>query len=153
MPLCDVDVANGCMHVLPKEFDALHDQPADEWHLAAAVPAPGRSGALHMRFPLQGARPLEARAGAVLGWHGNTIHWGGRCASDAARPRASIAATFCRLDAGSSRLEGNALLSRAALRALALPQRLGLVAHSLLMHKRWYPLHDGLVPPEFFAAH
>ena len=34
-----------------------------------------KHGALEINFPLQGIRPLESKAGAVLGWHGNTIHW------------------------------------------------------------------------------
>ncbi|KAJ1489716.1 hypothetical protein T484DRAFT_3446637 [Baffinella frigidus] len=153
VPLTDVDAINGCMFVLPKEFDPIHDKADDEWHLASAVPAAGRPGSLKVRFPLQGARPLPAQAGSVLGWHGNTIHWGGRCASDAAHPRASFACTFCRVEGGGEgTLEGNALLSRAGLRALTLRGRLSLVAHSLIMHKRWYPLDDSLVPPEFFAA-
>ena len=110
VPLSDVDARNGCMFVLPKEFDATHDKPQHPNHLsplfylfpsfiffvnplsnchsedntkwrakfksicrrAATV---GREGSLELNFPLQGIRPLEAPAGAVLGWHGNSIHW------------------------------------------------------------------------------
>ena len=147
LPLSDVDARNGCMFVLPKEFDDAHDQPNHPAHLRAATPT--RNGALTLQFPLQGIRPLEAPAGAVLGWHGNTIHWGSRCASDAPFPRASIAVTFCRASVGC--LEGNTLLTRQDVTALDLKGRLSAVAWSLIMHKRWFPLEDSMVPPALFS--
>jgi len=64
VPLSDVDARNGCMFVLPKEFDTAHDKPHLGSHLRAAVP--GRNGGLQLQFPLQGIRPLEARAGVRL---------------------------------------------------------------------------------------
>ena len=149
VPLNDVDARNGCMFVLPKEFDAAHDKPDHPTHLRAATSG-SKSGEMRITFPLQGVRPLESPAGAVLGWHGNTIHWGSRCSSDAACGRASIAVTFCRTGLGS--LEGNRLLSRADLAALDLKGRLSAVAWSLIMHKRWFPLEDSMVPADLFAS-
>ena len=146
VPLSDVDARNGCMFVLPKEFDPAHDKPHLPSHLRAAVPA--RNGGLQLQFALQGVRPLEARAGCVLGWHGNTIHWGSRCASDAPHPRASMAVTFCRGAVGC--LEGNKLLRRDDVRGLSLKGRLSAVAWSLIMHKRWFPLDDSMVPAALF---
>lgn len=83
-----------------------------------------------------------------MGWHGNLIHWGSRCSSAATEPRASVACTFCRSTLGH--LNKNTLLTREGVRALGLRGRLSLLAHSLIMHKRWYKLQDSLVPAEFF---
>ena len=35
-------------------------------------------------------RQLPAKAGAVLGWQGCTIHWGTACSPQAAQPRVSL---------------------------------------------------------------
>eukprot|EP00960_Hanusia_phi_P008827 253238-Hanusia_phi.AAC.6 len=113
IPLCDVTAENGCMFVLPKEFDEYHDlpdvsmplftsrpfptplhqllhlsffsssssasfpllfplsSPSSHYSLSPHHPSHLRSAVLgkssnviELRFPLQGIRPLEARAGS-----------------------------------------------------------------------------------------
>ena len=92
-------------------------------------------------------RPLGPQA-----WCGNTIHWGTRCApGSAAPPRVSVGFNFLR---GGERLQSGApSLSRADARALGLPQRLAIIARSLLAYSPWYELDDGTVPADFFAPH
>lgn len=77
---------NGCIYLVPKdllpsglEVTSLFD--------AARIPA---VAALHL---MQVARPLPARAGAILGWDFEVLHWG--AASHGARaPRLSFSAEF-----------------------------------------------------------
>ena len=89
---------------------------------------------------------------ALQAWCGNTIHWGTRCApGSAAPPRVSVGFNFLR---GGERLQSGApSLSRADARALGLPQRLAIIARSLLAYSPWYELDDGTVPADFFAPH
>ncbi len=53
IPLTDARADNGCMYILPKEFDSLHDDPKNPSHLRCAVDGQG-DGVLELRFPLQG---------------------------------------------------------------------------------------------------
>jgi hypothetical protein len=70
--LTDADEANGCMYVIPTRAD-------DD---ASLVHAPVESA--------QG-RPLVTRAGDMLVWNGQVVHWGGRHAPDRARgPRIAL---------------------------------------------------------------
>jgi hypothetical protein len=61
---------------------------------------------------------------------------------------ASFAVTFCRSSVGC--LEGNKLLTRPDVKALDLKGRLSAVAWSLIMHKRWFALHDSMLPDALF---
>jgi len=79
IPLNDVDTQNGCMYVVPKEFDEYFDKPEDDSHLKAAMWKD--TGRTELRFDLACGRPLPAKAGSTLGWHGNLIHWGSKYCS------------------------------------------------------------------------
>ena len=100
---------------------------------------------MELRFPLGAVRPLPAPAGSVLLWAGNTLHYGTACgprggAADAgAPPRQPLAMTFRRPAAGAGCFSGHLRpLSRAAAAALGPRERLALIAHSLLLYKKWF---------------
>ena len=105
MPLTPVRTDNGCMYVVPMEFDPDFDRPGAFAHLRSATARPDDDGDIcgnvvtECRFDLTAARPLApVEAGDICMWAGNTIHWGARAsASSTAPPRASIAATFLKL--------------------------------------------------------
>jgi len=78
VPLSDVDEANGCMYVV--------DRVAEE-----SLP---ESTYLDKEFLLPLATALPAKAGAVLGWPQDVIHWGGDFTSKARNPRMSLSFEF-----------------------------------------------------------
>src|SRR5262249_50163497 len=43
---------------------------------------------------LHGVRPLPVKAGSLLGWNHQLIHWGGRANDSATEPRVSLALEF-----------------------------------------------------------
>jgi len=141
VPTVDTDCDNGCLHVLPREFDEHWDCPQHPSHQLPATTLDGAPGVTEVRFPLGGLRPLPAEAGTVLAWAGNTIHMGSACSSAAAdRPRSSLACTFRRQDSG--RLSGAVLpnLTRTDARNLTLECRFRLICQSLLLYSQWYTL-------------
>ena len=138
------------MMVVPRTLDRHY---TNRWAYAHMRPAllGDDEKTLELRFDLQAARALAPlAAGSIVAWCGNTIHWGTRCApGSAAPPRVSVGFNFMR---GAERLQSGApTLSRADARALSLPQRLAIIARSLLAYSPWYELDDGTVPAEFFA--
>ena len=165
MPLTPVRTDNGCMYVVPRGFDPDFDQPQAFAHLRAATARADEEAGRHAhrvvtecRFDLTAARPLApASPGDVCMWAGNLIHWGARASPpdetvDGVPPRASLAVTFCRADVTEVHDLGvEQLLTLERAMALTLPERLALIARSLLMHRQWYDL-DGGLPPELFAA-
>jgi hypothetical protein len=78
IPLTDTDVENGCMHVLPiKDDKDYYDQEYfDEGYDPDKVIA------------------LPAKAGDVLGWTQNLLHWGGETTNTDAKPRISVSVEF-----------------------------------------------------------
>ena len=153
MPLTPVRTDNGCMYVVPTEFDPCFDRPQSFSHLRAATAKPddddddSAAVVTECRFELPAARPLApAEPGDVCMWAGNTIHWGARASPDSeAPPRASIAVTFCRADVSSVHdVSGEQLLTREKAMGLSLAERLSLISRSLLMHQQWYDLDAGL---------
>lgn len=80
--LTDVTPERACMHAVPLVDD------------------PGYPASLErIEAPPAEARPLPAPAGDALFWNANVLHWGGRCAVQAAGPRVSCSFTLCRADA------------------------------------------------------
>eukprot|EP01116_Phalansterium_solitarium_P001701 TRINITY_DN11517_c0_g1_i1.p1 TRINITY_DN11517_c0_g1~~TRINITY_DN11517_c0_g1_i1.p1 ORF type:complete len:461 (+),score=103.89 TRINITY_DN11517_c0_g1_i1:124-1383(+) len=152
IPLNDATLDNGCMYVVPREFDAHFDKPDDYAHMRCATP--GADGVLSkLRFDMCGARPLPAKRGSILGWHGNLIHWGSRCSKNAAEPRVSLACSFRRFDAPRTHVEGSIpSIRRQDVLGFTLEQRLQMIANSLLTYKYWYKLEKSAVPDEFFGA-
>jgi hypothetical protein len=143
VPVTDSTVDNGCMHVLPKEYDAYFNEPSHYNHLRAALPE--NRGRTSMSFSPCDSRPLPAVAGSVLCWQGNLVHWGGRCSQYATTPRASLAVSFRRADAEQWGCGGT--ITRDQMMSFSLSQRLEMISASLLRYGHWYQL-----PPQLQSA-
>jgi len=166
VPLTDATLNNGCMYVVPREFDGDFDRPAAYSHLRPAVrrlaDADGPTSvpigtsaefrpvpATELRFDVSGARALPVPASTLCCWHANLIHWGSRCASDATRPRVSLACTVRRAGAARSHLDRDLPgVPLGRFRTLSLADRLRMIGSTLLVFKYWYSL-DHWAPPEF----
>ena len=100
IPVSDVRPDNGCMYVVPKEFDEYRDRDDVQEHMLVQQSG-WLQGKSFLSFPLAAVRALApACAATAMGWAGNTIHWGAQCHRPSADcPRASIAWVFKRADA------------------------------------------------------
>jgi len=78
-PLTASTYNNGCLYVLPKEFDPEFETSGSMRHMRVATETP--EGTTELAFNLPGVRPLIVEEGASLAWTGNLIHWGSQCAS------------------------------------------------------------------------
>jgi len=125
LPVVDVTRRNGCMYVVPVEYDARDD---------STPPTFDRAGAIAL---------APAKAGSLMAWAGDTIHWGTACASSLAEfevPRASLAFVFRKRDA-SCDSRGVPLTKRECFGntdGLALSKRLEIVKHALTCFEHWY---------------
>jgi ectoine hydroxylase-related dioxygenase (phytanoyl-CoA dioxygenase family) len=149
IPINDATLDNGCMYILPKEFDTQFARPEDYAHMRAATAVKG-AAVCKLRFPLNGARAVPAVAGSLLSWCGNTIHWGASCSPHSASPpRQSIAMTFRRRSV--AQLEGaGEPITREAARTMSANMRLALIARSLLLYNQWHTLKSTAVPPVIY---
>ena len=148
MPLTDATVDNGCLWVVPREFDPMYDQPAHYDHARPATPA-FEKGVTKLRFPIAAARPLPCAAGSAIAWH-NVIHWGGACGKRATVPRIAVAATFKVRGSRATHLTADGKLSglleplrggeSAGALLLPLESRAQLIARALLIYEDWYDL-------------
>jgi hypothetical protein len=107
---------NGCIYVVPATRD------------------PNYSGDLVQcnARTLQDVRALPARAGSILGWNHQLLHWGGHASVEALQPRMSLSAEFQR---------GEVALLDAALQD-AVPSfadRLALVGKQLIRYQHMQP--------------
>lgn len=126
-PLSDATLDNGCMYVVARDFAP----PGIAENLASLETVKRED----LRRLLQSARALPARAGAVLGWDQNVLHWGSRC-QGTGDPRISTAMEFASArQAALQKRPGIAL--RGPLPAFE--QRLHLIAESLLSYVRFEP--------------
>jgi hypothetical protein len=153
LPLRRVTAENGCMMVVPRQLDRHFTKRWAYAHMRPALPPDEddeADGATEIRFDLAGARPLAPLpAGSLVAWVGNLIHWGTCCMPDAdAPPRISVGFNFLR--AGERLQSGAPALDREAARRLGLPERLSLIARSVLAYSPWYTLADDAVPRAFF---
>ena len=150
IPINDATLDNGCIHILPREFDPCFARPDDHAHMRAATGAPGGKSVCKIRFPLQCSRALPAPAGSLLAWSGNTIHWGSTCSRYAASPpRKSIAMAFRRRDVAQLEGAGPPITQERA-RAMTMDGRLALIARSLLLYNQWHTLKASVVPAVLF---
>ncbi len=82
IPLSEVAVSNACMHVLPINHD------------------PNATGSIKdtaiSHKCLQSIRALPGRAGSIMSWNANVLHWGSRSSSWMKKPRISIATYLIR---------------------------------------------------------
>ena len=142
VPVNDVTLDNGCMYVVPKEFDANFARDGAYEHMQVLTEG-SLKGQQFLNFPLDVVRPLPAASGSLLGWWGNLIHWGSSCTRrGAADPRASLAFVFRRADAVQD-LE-QPCLRRTDLPDFSLPDRLLLVHQALGFFRHWYSVPDDL---------
>jgi hypothetical protein len=163
IPLNDATLDNGCMYVVPREFDA--DFTRTDNHHAHMNPAAEvqRGKSSKIQFPLHGVRALPAPAGSLIAWYGNTIHWGSSCSRYAKVPRKSIALTFRRGDikVGAGVLEPDdaprvhrpsppITITQAC--AMTPAMRLALISRSLLLYNQWHALADDAVPPLIYET-
>ena len=162
IPLNEATLDNGCMYVVPREFDT--DFARTDGHHAHMNPATevqrGLSSKIH--FPLHGVRALPAPAGSLIAWYGNTIHWGSTCSRYAKVPRKSIALTFRRGDiqvgAGDALDEAPRVhrpsppITLSQARDMSPAFRLALISRSLLLYNQWHALADDAVPPLIYET-
>jgi hypothetical protein len=165
IPLNDATLDNGCLYVVPREFDI--DFARTDGHHAHMNPATevqrGVSSKIH--FPLHGVRALPAPAGSLIAWYGNTIHWGSTCSRYAKAPRKSIALTFRRGDIkvgaqGVLAPDDDARRVHRPSPPITITQacdmtpalRLALISRSLLLYNQWHALADDAVPPLIFET-
>lgn len=151
IPVNDATLENGCMYVVPREFDENFDRPEDHGHMRSATAVRGTS-VCKLRFPVNGARALPAQSGSLLVWNGNTIHWGAGCSQyTSSPPRKSIAMTFFRRSSAVARrqLDGNEAgvpITQECARDMSSNRRLALIARSLLLYNQWHTLKSSAVP-------
>jgi len=84
IPLTDATPGNSCMHIIPSHCDPDFKTPASDEELPESIDT----------VMLQSVRALPARAGSVLGWSTELIHWGGQSSGGAETPRLSFAMYF-----------------------------------------------------------
>ncbi len=77
LPLTDATPLNGCIYVLPASLDARYH----------SYGKPGEEATVSY----QDIRAVPAKAGAVLFWSSQLLHWGGRSSERAVQPRMSVA--------------------------------------------------------------
>ncbi|MFN4014191.1 MAG: phytanoyl-CoA dioxygenase family protein [Reyranella sp.] len=128
IPLSDATVENGCMFLLPagisREISDANDSDR---------PLPPRV----VRAALQDVIALPVTAGAMIGWRGNILHWGGANAGGT-EPRVSLALEFRSRDARTSRFERPLIDPRAPLPCFRL--RLFAITKALREYVKFEPL-------------
>ena len=146
---------NGCVYVVPKEFDAEFKASDRKHHMRVATQT---ATGTELAFNLAGARPLLANAGCGLGWTGNLIHWGSQCSSDAAvGPRRSLGCVFRHPTAFQQSREAdreNLLaegLTQERCAHMGLLERCQVICKSLLAYQAWYTLGEAALPRELLS--
>ncbi|KAK3277237.1 hypothetical protein CYMTET_14745 [Cymbomonas tetramitiformis] len=141
-PLNDITVDNGCMYVVPKEFDGNFERDHAYEH-KQVVTQGGVKGTEFLHFGLAGVRPLPAAAGSILAWQSNVIHWGSSCSSRGAHdPRTSLAFVF-RRDFSNPDPECPPL-RRDQLNTLTVSERIRFVTRTIAYFKHWYTIPEAM---------
>jgi len=65
-------IFEGCLWVVPREFDPHYDQPESYEHSRPATPSSFEKGCYKVRFPIGAARPLTAQKGSAVMWYNFT---------------------------------------------------------------------------------
>ena len=160
LPLNEVTSDNGCMMVVPRSLDPHFAKRFEYAHMRPAMPpgtSKGKDGVrevMEIRFDLSSVRPLAPlKAGTLVAWAGNLIHWGTCCTPESVKPpRCSVGFNFLAMGAQPLQ-EGRALLSRSDTRAYVhVADRLALIATSLLAYAPWYAMPESAVPADFYAC-
>ena len=157
LPFTYADADNGCLWVVPKEFDERYSDDSHYDHSRPALPG-FEAGTTKLRFPIGAARPVALGAGHVVCWH-NVVHWGGSAAPEPRRRCAPLAATFRRPDAPKTHLVADdaSLDDVLDLRSSqTTPPALVDPADRLARYRRphvrhWYDLDCGALPAAFLT--
>lgn len=128
IPLTDATVENGCMFLLPAGVSRDISDAND-----SDRPLPPRV----VRAALQDVIALPAAAGAMIGWRGNMLHWGGANAGGT-EPRVSLALEFRSRDARTTTFERPLIDPRAPLPSFRL--RLFAITKALREYVKFEPL-------------
>lgn len=128
IPISDATLENGCMNVIPKHL--LPETIPDDFANNSGVISPET-----WRTMLQGSRALPARAGSVLAWDFQVIHWSSFC-NGAAEPRMSLAVELIGAAAKPADSE-RPLLDIASLPPFE--ERLRAIAKGILSYQRFEP--------------
>jgi len=128
IPLSDATVENGCMFLLPADVSReISDANDNDRSLPPRV----------VRAALQDVIALPATAGAMIGWRGNILHWGGANAGGT-EPRVSLALEFRSRDATTTTFERPLVDPRAPLPPFRL--RLFAITKALREYVKFEPL-------------
>jgi hypothetical protein len=120
VPLGDATPRNGCMYVVPADQDPMYDKP---WSVNTIK-------------DLATARALPAKAGSVLLWTQELLHWGGVSSRMASEPRISFSIEYQR---GDVRPFNQPLMNPEATPP-SFEQRLGLTGKQIIQYKHmWGP--------------
>jgi hypothetical protein len=125
IPLSDATPENGCIYIVPRHLDTPGLSPAD----------------------LQSIRALPARAGTVLGWAHDVLHWSGRASVRSQSDRVSFAIEFQRTDLDGPLLDGPPY-TEPLLDARVPPpfeQRLSLIGQQVLVYSTRYQMPPRLL--------
>jgi len=91
--LTDVDTTNSCIYLLPRKYDSVFQD-----FVRRKFGQPGIPNADQIPLPLNRIRALPARAGSILGWDQNMLHWGSGSSQWASGPRISIGIYYLAAD-------------------------------------------------------
>jgi len=128
IPLTDLTTANSCMHVLPMNRD-----PNVPYNLSCQKVPSDR---------VQFIRALPAKAGSIMSWNVNVLHWGSSSSEWAEGPRISIAAYLKRADEPSYNS-----ISLQPVQSLPLEARLAVIGLTM-SHYDKDSITDAHYPPE-----
>jgi hypothetical protein len=129
IPLSDATLDNGCIYVIPRRRIAARIE-------ALGMLQPSYSGT-DVQALLQASRALPTRAGSILGFDFDLIHWGSVC-GNARTPRVSLSVEIMGADAKPNPGELPLLDAQTALPAV--PQRLDVIARAIRDYQRFEPL-------------
>jgi hypothetical protein len=129
VPLTDATLDNGCMYVIPR--GRVAEGYCRRFLEGEAIPAQDAQALL------QACRALPARAGTVLGWDFELLHWGSIC-GDPRKPRVSLSVELLGEAAEPAPNEFPLIDAQADLPPFA--QRLRVIARAVLDYLRFEPL-------------
>ena len=125
IPLSDATLDNGCVYLIPQ--DLIDKSGVTEFSATSTYTLSD------LQEFLQNSRAMPARAGSILGWGFQIIHWGSTCARPG-NPRISIALEF--VGEGAVPVKDEPLVD-ADLNLPSLPRRLHLIGQAILEYQKF----------------
>jgi ectoine hydroxylase-related dioxygenase (phytanoyl-CoA dioxygenase family) len=129
IPLTDATVENGCIYVIPQQRIPEH---LINVNFKRFNPVTGAD----LSALLQGTRALPARAGSLLGWNSQLIHWGSRNGGSD-QPRISLSVEFVGESSEATPDEHPLFEGHATLPTF--PERLQVIGQCMLAYRRFEP--------------